>query len=117
MISGESTDPNDDGRRGVCGADGNTYGNACSAIYFGTTIKMKAWCADCAEVCAKQPYQPICCEDGVTYPSPCIPQKCNSVLDFSKCHKGKCCHEDADCDDGNPDTQDSCNLVGVCENL
>jgi hypothetical protein len=105
-----------DGIRGVCGADGNTYGNECHAAKYGTFVVSQIWCGTCAAVCAGDAYLPVCC-DGVTYPSSCVADKCNDELDPGvSCFKGKCCLVDLDCDDGNEGTTDSCNN-GVCENI
>jgi hypothetical protein len=107
----------DDGRRGVCGADGYTYGNECAAAYAKTTVVAQTWCEKCQEECAGTPYEPICCKDSVTYPNSCVPQKCNNKLNVAECAKGKCCLVDADCDDGKAETTDTCKAAGVCENL
>jgi len=107
----------DDGRRGVCGADGYTYGNECSAAYAKTTVIAQTWCENCQEECAGTPYEPICCKDTVTYPNSCVPQKCNNKLNVAECAKGKCCLTNADCDDGKAETADTCKGSGVCENL
>jgi len=105
-----------DGIRGVCGADGNTYGNECHAAQYGTFIVSQSWCGNCAGLCAQDDYLPVCCS-GVTYPNSCIADKCNDELDpAAVCFKGKCCLEDAGCDDENADTVDTCNN-GVCENI
>lgn len=109
--------PNDLLNRGVCGADGRTYGNECSAKFFGTTVDKQTWCESCALECAGAGYNPVCCEDGVTYPNLCIPQKCNDLLLPANCKKGKCCEADADCNDNDAETVDQCNTEGVCENL
>jgi hypothetical protein len=59
---------------------------------------------------------PVCCA-GVTYPNACIADKCNDEINPAEvCFKGKCCAENADCDDDNADTVDTCNN-GVCENI
>jgi hypothetical protein len=115
-LLGEGADPRDDGRRGVCGADGFTYGNACSASYHGTIVESETWCELCAIECGTEKYEPYCCEDLVTYPSLCVAQKCNDLLEPSLCMKGKCCAEHIECDDGNPATEDACSIDGVCEN-
>ncbi|MBM4354882.1 MAG: hypothetical protein FJ109_14015 [Deltaproteobacteria bacterium] len=107
----------DDGRRGVCGADGYTYGNECAAAYAKTTVVAQTWCEKCQDECAGTPYEPVCCKDSVTYPNSCVPQKCNNKLDVAQCAKGKCCLVDVDCDDGKPATADTCKPTGVCENL
>ncbi len=125
IINSDMTeDPNDSGQRGVCGEDGNTYANKCHAAFYGVDVDSIKWCSTCPTdgLCAGMQYSPYCCFPagvetgwGVTYPNPCIAEKCNSNVDFPGCQKGKCCLEDEDCDDGNPDTTDTCNLV--CENL
>lgn len=110
--------PADTLQRGVCGADGNTYGNTCSAAYHGTYVVQQTWCPSCATECAGLEYDPVCCGDNVTYPNLCIPQKCNSQLNPSECRKGRCCDTAAECDDGNAATVDSCNETDhVCENI
>jgi hypothetical protein len=103
----------DPGIRGVCGADGNTYGNECHAAKYGTFVVSQIWCSECADECIMDEYKPVCC-DGVTYANTCISEKCNDYLPV--CQKGKCCTIDEDCDDSNPETTDQCN-GGVCENL
>ncbi len=105
-----------DGIRGVCGADGNTYGNECHAAQYGTFVVSESWCASCAPLCEQDEYLPVCCA-GVTYPNTCVADKCNDEIDPGVvCFKGMCCVEDGDCDDGNADTDDTCNN-GVCENI
>jgi len=118
IASEETTPPNplDNLSRGVCGADGRTYGNACSAVYSGTFVVQDIWCPTCASQCSGVSYDPVCCDDNVTYPNLCILEKCNGIILPAFCRKGKCCIVDADCDDGNAGTSNSCNL-GVCENL
>ena len=107
---------------GLCGAAGNTYGNACSAAKYGEKVVSQIWCSACAEQCQDDPVNPVCCEDGVTYPMACIPEKCNEFLNPVNCNKGKCCLTDEDCDDGDPGTTtDDCKMLdgkpwGVCEN-
>jgi hypothetical protein len=106
---------------GLCGASGNTYGNACSAAKYGEKIVSQIWCATCQEQCGDDPVSPVCCEDGVTYPMACIAEKCNEYLNPVNCNKGKCCQVLEDCDDGIPDNTDNCNMLqgkpwGVCEN-
>jgi hypothetical protein len=104
------------GIRGVCGADGNTYGNECHAAQFGTFVVSESWCGSCAPLCGQDEYLPVCCA-GVTYPNACIADKCNDEINPAEvCFKGKCCAENADCDDDNADTVDTCNN-GVCENI
>lgn len=105
-----------EGIRGVCGADGNTYGSECHAAKYGTFVVSDSWCGTCAAVCSDDAYLPVCC-DGVTYPYTCIADKCNDEIDpATMCFKGKCCKEEIDCDDENADTVDTCNN-GVCENV
>ena len=87
---GEPPAPGDTGERGVCGADGNTYGNKCSAIYHGTWVESDTWCSTCQEACTGQPFDPVCCADGVTYPNVCIPEQCNDKLNSGECTKGGC---------------------------
>jgi hypothetical protein len=103
------------GIAGICGADGNTYGNACDAAKYGTFATSQIWCSSCADECGSDPYKPMCC-DGVTYRNSCVADKCNSNINVADCAKGKCCMADADCDDGNEATADTCN-DGVCENI
>jgi len=87
---GEPPAPGDTGERGVCGADGNTYGNKCSAVYNGSWVESNQWCPSCAETCTGLQYDPVCCPDGVTYPNLCIPDQCNDKLDSGECSKGAC---------------------------
>lgn len=105
-----------DGIRGVCGADGNTYGNQCHAAMYGTFVVSQSWCGTCAAVCSDDAYLPVCCA-GVTYANSCIADKCNDEINSGNdCLKGKCCIGNEDCDDANVDTVDTCNN-GVCENI
>ena len=116
------TSPADTGARGVCGDDGNTYGSACDATYNGVTVIVDAWCPDCEDVCQGEPYAPLCCklpgqDTGATYPNACVIENC-SPYETAACNTGECCLDDGDCDDGNPDTADSCNVgVFVCDHI
>ncbi len=80
----------DTGRRGVCGGDDQTYGNKCSAAYAGVEVVDSKWCESCEIACAGYPYQPVCCADGVTYPNPCVPAKCNGSPHVAPCAAGVC---------------------------
>lgn len=116
------TSPADTGARGVCGDDGNTYGSVCDATYNGVMVVVDAWCPDCEDVCQGEPYAPLCCkiegqDTGATYPNACVVENC-SAYETGACFTGECCLDNGDCDDGNPDTEDTCNVgTFVCDHI
>ena len=50
----------------VCGGDGITYGNECSALAEGVKEFTMGECIVCYEI-----YQPVCGSDGITYSNDC----------------------------------------------
>ena len=113
----------DTGARGVCGDDGATYGSVCDATYNGVMVVADAWCEECEGLCQGELYAPLCCkldgqDTGATYPNACVVENCSNAYETGDCFTGECCLDDGDCDDGNPDTVDTCNVATfVCDHI
>ncbi|XP_048755560.2 serine protease inhibitor dipetalogastin-like [Ostrea edulis] len=68
----------------VCGLDGRTYSNPCSANCVGMPIRCRNECP-CSCPCPRI-YDPVCGIDGRTYSNPCL-ARCNGIYFY---RQGEC---------------------------
>lgn len=92
----------------VCGDDGKTYSNSCTATCANVAVASKGECEEAAAppcACTKE-YNPVCGRDGVTYGNPCMARCANIEV----AHPGECsgCKSDADCPHGACQQRFSC---------
>lgn len=75
----------------VCGADGQTYSNACVAIESGAEIEHDGICPDTDENGCESTFDPVCGVDGNTYINECFAQKSNvPVAGLGACTPAGC---------------------------
>jgi len=96
----------------VCDTTGITHANSCMLECWGATQAEDGVCLSCALHIATFEEKAVCGNDGMTYPTSEIfeSSECNGC-ENPPCHsKNACetCETDADCNDLNPNTTDSC---------
>lgn len=95
----------------VCGIDGETYPNACTAACAGVDIEYTGVC-EC--VCTLE-YDPVCGNDGVTYGNACAAGCAGVEVSYEGTCGEKTCTSDAECDPTQLCQRDgACGGMGTC---
>lgn len=96
----------------VCGIDGETYKNSCSAFCAGVDVDYPGTC-EC--LCTLE-WDPVCGVDGETYGNPCAAGCADVAVNYKGTCTGDPCTEDGDCYANQFCQRDNnCTGEGTCE--